>query len=88
MDKPFTCNLAEAKELATLAQSKDVPIFSSSSLRYGVEVIEIQQKADETGAILGVEVCSPAPTNPHNPGLFHYGIPRRGDVVHTDGRWL
>ena len=74
VDKPFTCNLAEAKELASLAESKNVPMFSSSSLRYGLEVIEIQQKAAETGAILGAEVCSPAPTNPHNPGLFHYGI--------------
>ncbi len=74
VDKPFTCDLQEAQALADLAQSKNVPIFSCSSLRYGLEVIEIQERMRETGEILGVEVCSPAPTHPRNPGLFHYGI--------------
>ena len=74
VDKPLTCDLAQAKELASLAQSNDVPIFSSSSLRYGLEVVEIKNKEDETGKILGAEVSSPAPLHPRNPGLFHYGL--------------
>jgi hypothetical protein len=74
IDKPFTCSLREAKALAELAESKNVPIFTCSSLRYGLEVIEIQNKAAEVGKILGAEVCAPAPTHPRNPGLFHYGI--------------
>jgi virulence factor len=74
VDKPFTCDLKEAVALAELAQSKNLPIFSTSSLRYGLEVVEIQEKTAETGAILGVEVCSPASLHPRNPGLFHYGI--------------
>ena len=32
IDKPFTCSVADAKKLATLAEEKKVPIFSSSSL--------------------------------------------------------
>ena len=74
VDKPFTCDLTEAKALAALAQSKNLPIFTSSSLRYGLEVVEIKNKQDETGKILGVEVSSPAPLHPRNPGLFHYGL--------------
>lgn len=74
VDKPFTCSLKEAEALAALARSKGVPIFTSSSLRYGLEVVELPQKKSEVGEILGVEVCSPAPTEPRNPGLFHYGI--------------
>jgi predicted dehydrogenase len=74
VDKPFTCDLKQAKALAVLARAKNVPILTGSSLRYGLEVIEIQEKAHEVGKILGAEVCSPAPTHPRNPGLFHYGI--------------
>ena len=74
VDKPFTCDLAQAKALAVLAESKNVPIFTSSSLRYGLEVVEIKGKEDETGKILGAEVSSPAPLHPRNPGLFHYGL--------------
>ncbi len=74
VDKPFTCDLAQAQALAALAQSKKVPIFTSSSLRYGLEVVELKNKENETGKIIGVEVCSPAPLHPRNPGLFHYGL--------------
>lgn len=74
VDKPFTCDLAQAKALAALAQSNNVPIFTSSSLRYGLEVVDIKSQADETGKILGASVSSPAPLHPRNPGLFHYGL--------------
>lgn len=74
VDKPFTCSLAEAKELASLAEARGLPIFSSSSLRYGLEIQEFAAKAEETGRVLGAEAFSPAPSHPRNPGLFHYGI--------------
>lgn len=74
VDKPLTCDLAQAKELAALAQSNGVPIFTCSSLRYGLEVVEMKGKENETGKILGAEVSSPAPLHPRNPGLFHYGL--------------
>jgi predicted dehydrogenase len=73
VDKPFTCSLVHAKELADLAAAKNVPLFSSSSLRYGLEVVEVLK--DETvGRIVGAEAYSPASLHPRNPGLFHYGI--------------
>ena len=74
VDKPFTCTLEEAQALAQFAQSKNTVIFSSSALRYALEVVEVQEKEHETGKIIGVEVCSLAPLHPRNPGLFHYGI--------------
>ncbi len=74
VDKPFTCDLTQAQALVALAQSKNVAIFTSSSLRYGLEVVEVKGKEGEIGKILGAEVSSPAPLHPRNPGLFHYGL--------------
>ncbi len=74
VDKPFACSLAEAEEMANLAKRKGIPIFSSSSLRYALEVVEVKERAEEFGSILGAHAWSPAPTHPRNPGLFHYGI--------------
>jgi len=74
IDKPFTCSLADALELANLAAAKNVPLFSSSSLRYGLEVLELKAKSEQYGAVLGADTYSPASLHPRNPGLFHYGI--------------
>jgi predicted dehydrogenase len=78
VDKPFTCSLAEAREMVELARRRRVPIFSSSALRYAPEVVtfvaETNATDSPTGAILGATVHGPAPTRPRNPGLFHYGI--------------
>ena len=73
IDKPFTSSLADAKELVELAEKKGVPLFSSSSLRYALEVVEAKQDP-KVGPIVGADAFSPAPTHPRNPGLFHYGI--------------
>jgi len=72
VDKPFTCSLSDAKRLAELARSHNVSIFSASSLRYALELQNIE--AQDIGGILGAEVYSPAPPHPKNPGLFNYGI--------------
>ncbi len=78
VDKPFTCCLAEAKAMADLAGRHEVPIFSSSALRYAAEVVEFVAETkgpnSPTGPILGATVYGPAPTRPRNPGLFHYGM--------------
>lgn len=73
VDKPFTCSLEHARELADLAAAKGVPLFSSSSLRYGLEVVETVSD-EKIGDIVGAEAYSPASLHPRNPGLFHYGI--------------
>jgi len=74
IDKPFTCSLRDAKKLAKLAKSQGTPLFSSSSLRYAVEIQQLKSKGEEVGAVLGADVYSPASLNPKNPGLFNYGI--------------
>lgn len=74
IDKPFTCSLEHAKAIAKLAERNKVPVFSSSSLRYALEVQEIIDKKDEFGKVIGADTYSPGPLSPRNPGLFHYGI--------------
>jgi len=78
VDKPFTCNRAEAELLVRHARQYSAPIFSSSALRYAPEVVAFFSRTtdadSDTGAILGATVYGPAPTRNRNPGLFHYGI--------------
>ena len=73
IDKPMSCGLADAQRLAELAEKHQAPIFSSSSLRYAPELV--QYLADpKHGKILGAHAYGPAPLDPRNPGLYHYGI--------------
>jgi len=78
VDKPFTCNLLEAQRMVDFAKRHQVPIFSSSALRYAPELVEfvaqVQAPDSRTGKILGAMTYGPAPTRARNPGLFHYGI--------------
>jgi virulence factor len=78
IDKPFTCSLADAKKIVELAAKKNVPVFSSSSLRYAPELVEYMADATKHGKIIGALAYGPAPEfekdRTLNPGLFHYGI--------------
>ena len=74
VDKPFTCSVDDAQELAELAEANDVPLFSSSSLRYALEIQQLKAEQAQTGEVLGAMAYSPAGLHPENPGLFHYGI--------------
>jgi hypothetical protein len=77
IDKPFACSVADARKIVELAAKKNVPIFSSSSLRYAPELVEYVA-AKKHGPIIGCLAYGPAPLfekNPKlNPGLYHYGI--------------
>lgn len=73
IDKPFTCSVADARKLITMAEKHKCPIFSSSSLRYAPDLVSFL-KASDHGAILGAVVYGPASLHERNPGLFHYGI--------------
>ncbi len=74
VDKPFTCSVGDARALAELAEANDVPVFSSSSLRYVLEIQQLKTEQDKAGEVLGAMAYSPASLHPENPGLFHYGI--------------
>ncbi len=75
IDKPLASSLADAEAIAELAEKKNVPIFSASSLRYGVEVIEALAAREELGAPVAVHVYGVQGRDPkYNPGWFNYGI--------------
>lgn len=74
IDKPFACSLKHALAIAKGAEKSKITIFSSSSLRYGLEVQQIHEKQSEIGKVIGADAYSPGPVHPRNPGLFHYGI--------------
>jgi virulence factor len=73
IDKPFTCGVSDAKKLAALAAEKQVPIFSSSALRYAPELVHFLTEAKH-GKIVGAVTYGPASLHDLNPGLYHYGI--------------
>ncbi len=81
IDKPFTCGVADARKIVDLAEKKNVPIFSSSSLRYAPELVKFPAEAKH-GKLLGALSYGPAPLHDRNPGLFHYGI-HATEVLYT-----
>jgi hypothetical protein len=73
VDKPFTCSTQDARNIIELAEKKNLPVFSSSSLRYAPELVGYMA-SDKHGKILGAEAHGPASLHDRNPGLYHYGI--------------
>lgn len=72
IDKPVGSNLAEVVAIYRAAEHFDVPMFSSSSLRYsdGAQAI----RNGKIGNVLGCNAYSPAATEPSHTDLFWYGI--------------
>lgn len=73
VDKPFACNVADARKLVQCATENHVPIFSSSALRYAPELVKFLDEPGH-GKVVGAFAFGPAILQPGNPGLFHYGI--------------
>ena len=73
VDKPVGGTLADALEIFRLAKEQDVPIFSSSALRYctGIAAARTDPKF---GDILGCDAFSPCSLEEHHPDLYWYGI--------------
>ena len=72
IDKPFAGSLSDAIAIAEAAKQYDVPMFSSSSLRYVDGGKEIS--GGNVGKVIGADSFSPAPIEPHHPDLFWYGV--------------
>jgi len=73
IDKPLAASLNDAKEIFKLAKEEGIPIFSSSSLRFDVNITKALARIEE-GRVLGCEACSPASLESTNPGFYWYGI--------------
>lgn len=72
IDKPIAGSLRDAIELIELARKMNVPVFSSSSLRYKHSIDKL--KAAKYGDIRGVLSTGPASKEEHHPDLYWYGI--------------
>jgi predicted dehydrogenase len=73
IDKPVAGSLADAMQIYRLAKEANVPVFSSSSLRFSPGVAGMRTNP-MVGAILGCEAYSPCSLEPHHPDLFWYGV--------------
>jgi hypothetical protein len=73
IDKPLAASYEDAREIVRLAKESGTPFFSTSSLRF-VPEIQSAGKNPKLGPLLGAVSYGPAPTEPHHPDLFWYGI--------------
>lgn len=72
IDKPMAGSLADVLFIFDYAKRKGVPIFSSSSLRYGKATQAA--RAGALGKIMHAETFSPASIEVRHPDLFWYGV--------------
>jgi predicted dehydrogenase len=72
IDKPVAASLADAITIFEAAKKNNVPVFSSSSLRYIVGAKEIGE--GKIGKVLGVDTYGPAAIEKTHPDLFWYGV--------------
>jgi predicted dehydrogenase len=72
IDKPLAASLKDAIAIFAVAESYNVPVFSSSALRYSSTIHDIQ--TGKYGKVTGADTFSPALLEPTHPDLFWYGI--------------
>ena len=72
VDKPMAGSLSDVIEIFRLAKEANVPIFSSSALRFGKDTQAIHK--DSPGKVTYAETYGPCELEPHHPDLFWYGV--------------
>ena len=72
VDKPVAASLADVLTIYRLAEEANVPIFSSSTLRFAPAAAAV--RAGSVGPVLGCDASSPCGLEPTHPDLFWYGI--------------
>ena len=72
LDKPMAGSLEDVLEIFRLAEAAKVPVFSSSSLRYGKATQAVRNGA--IGKVISAQTSSPAKIEEHHPDLFWYGV--------------
>ncbi len=72
IDKPIAASLSDAAKIFKAAKEKNVPVFSSSALRYTPNVQTVL--SGEYGKVNHATTYSPAILEPTHPDLYWYGI--------------
>ena len=72
IDKPIGATLGEAIAIYAMADKYNIPIFSSSALRYSP--INQQLRNGELGKVIGADCYSPHTAEPTHPEFGFYGI--------------
>ncbi len=73
IDKPLAASLTDAVAIVRLAEEHQVPLFSSSALRFTPSVAKANQDP-QIGQVLGCLAYSPCSLEEHHPDLFWYGV--------------
>ena len=73
LDKPMAACLADVLEIFRLAEENNVPIFSSSALRFATNFQRMRNEKP-LGEVFGVNAWSPCAIDERHPDLFFYGI--------------
>lgn len=71
IDKPMTCNLAEAQQLLAAARKSKARCYSASSLRFITEIPKIDFA--KLGRIVAIDAYGAGETLDMMPDLWHYG---------------
>ena len=72
IDKPMGGSLRDVIEIFRLAKEANVPVFSSSALRFGKDTQSVARGA--LGKVTYAETYGPCELEPHHPDLFWYGV--------------
>jgi len=72
IDKPIAGSLADTIRILDAAKKAGVPMFCSSSLRFGKAVQEVRNGS--IGKVKSAETFSPAHLEPTHPDLYWYGV--------------
>lgn len=72
IDKPIAANLKEVTTILNEAKKYNIPVFSSSGLRYVSSAQEIRN--GKVGRVLGADAYSPASLQPDHTDMYWYGI--------------
>jgi hypothetical protein len=81
IDKPLAANYNDAAAIVKLAQEHSVPIMSSSSLRFDLNISNLKNDA-ELGEVYACDAFTSASLDPTNPGLFWYGV-HGAEILYT-----
>lgn len=72
VDKPLAASLADVLRMQAEAKAAGVPMFCSSSLRFGAGTLAVH--AGSLGPVRSAETFSPAHLEPTHPDLYWYGV--------------